>query len=553
MIKFKYNKPVLSVLLLISSVSFAQNKTHQQFAEVKRPKLVVGLVVDQMRWDYLYRFYNRYGQGGFRRMLNEGFSCENTMISHLPTYTAIGHTTIYTGSVPAIHGIAGNDFIIQKTGESVYCAGDSTVQTVGSISPAGKMSPRNMLSTTITDELKLATNFRAKVIGLALKDRGGILPAGHAANAAYWFDDATGNWITSTYYRKELPAWVNHLNAEKQALKYLSKDWNTLYPIGTYLQSTADDSKYEGKFKGTAAPVFPVKLPELERVTGPGLIRSTPFGNTLTLNMARAAIEHEQMGKNTVPDFLAVSLSSTDYIGHQFGINSVEIEDTYLRLDQDLSSFFNFLDQRIGKGNYTVFLTADHGGAHNPLFLKDHNLPGDLWNSGSCLKQINSTLQEKYGRQNLVLTLINNQVHLNNKVIAEAKLDEQVIKRDCILFFQQQEGIAWAIDMENIQAASIPSVIKERIINGYNRQRSGVIQLILQSGWYTGTSKTGTTHGAWNPYDSHIPLVWMGWGIRHGKSNQPSYMTDIAPTLAALLSIQPPSGSIGKPIKNVLK
>lgn len=548
----KYKHFVLPAFLLLATALFAR-QTPPAKSTLQRPKLVVGIVVDQMRWDYLYRFYNRYGQGGFRRMLNEGFTCENTIISHLPTYTAIGHTSIYTGSVPAIHGIAGNDFINQRTGKSMYCAGDSTVQTVGSISPAGKMSPRNLLSSTITDELKLATNFRSKVIGIALKDRGGILPAGHAANAAYWLDDATGNWITSTFYMQDLPAWVKALNAGKQIQKYLSQDWNTLYPINTYVQSDQDDSKYEGKFKGTDKPVFPVKLAEIEKTIGPALIRSTPFGNTFTLNMAKAAINHEQMGQNSVTDFLAVSLSSTDYIGHQFGINSIEVEDTYLRLDRDLTDFFSYLDVKLGKGNYTVFLSADHGGAHNPLFLQDHKLPGDLWNSGSRLKQINSILKEKYGRDNLVLTLINNQVHLNNTVIEQNRLDAEAIKNECIQFFQKQDGIAWAVDMEKIQTTSIPEAIKERIINGYNRQRSGIIQLILQTGWYTGTSKTGTTHGAWNPYDAHIPLVWMGWGIKHGKSNKQSYMTDIAPTIAALLNIQPPSGSIGKTIEEVLK
>ncbi|ACU03572.1 alkaline phosphatase PafA [Pedobacter heparinus] len=548
----KYKHFVLPAFLLLATTLFARQTSPAQ-STLKRPKLIVGIVVDQMRWDYLYRFYNRYGQAGFRRMLNEGFTCENTMISHLPTYTAIGHTSIYTGSVPAIHGIAGNDFINQQTGKTMYCAGDSTVQTVGSISPAGKMSPCNMLSSTITDELKLATNFRSKVIGIALKDRGGILPAGHVADAAYWLDDATGNWITSTFYMQELPAWVKAFNAGKQIQKYLSQDWNTLYPVNTYVQSDQDNSKYEGKFKGTDKPVFPVKLAEIEKTMGPALIRSTPFGNTLTLNMAKAAVDNEQMGQNTVTDFLAVSLSSTDYIGHQFGINSIEVEDTYLRLDRDLADFFNYLDVKLGKGNYTVFLSADHGGAHNPLFLQDHKLPGDLWNSGSCLKQINSILKEKYGRENLILTLINNQVHLNNTIIEQNRLDAEAIKNECIQFFQKQDGIAWAVDMEKIQTTSIPAAIKERIINGYNRQRSGIVQLILQTGWYTGTSKTGTTHGAWNPYDAHIPLVWMGWGIKHGKSNKQTYMTDIAPTIAALLNIQPPSGSIGKTIEEVLK
>src|SRR5476651_992726 len=213
-----------------------------------RPKLVVGIVVDQMRWDYLYRYYSRYNNNGFKRLLNEGFSCENTYIDYIPTVTAAGHTAIYTGSVPALHGIAGNDFIIQATGKSMYCAEDSTVRSVGAVSDAGKMSPRNLMTTTVTDELRLATNFHSKVIGIALKDRGGILPAGHTANAAYWFEDKSGNWITSTYYMNDLPQWVKDFNDQKLPETYLKTDWTPAYPIDSYIQSTPDISpRYEGK------------------------------------------------------------------------------------------------------------------------------------------------------------------------------------------------------------------------------------------------------------------------------------------------------------------
>ena len=264
---------------------------------IPRPKLVVGIVVDQMRWDYLYRFYDRYQQNGIKRLLNEGFSCDNTLIDYIPTFTAPGHSSIYTGSVPALTGIAGNDFIIQATGKSIYCTEDTTVKTVGADSKAGQMSPRNLLTTTVTDELKLATNFRSKVIGVALKDRGGILPAGHTADAAYWFDDKSGNWITSTYYMNELPQWVKDFNAQKLAETYLKLDWNPLFPVDTYVQTLPDDSKYEGKFPGTSAPTLPVKTSALYK-GNLGMIRSTPYGNTITLDMAVAAINGEQLGQH---------------------------------------------------------------------------------------------------------------------------------------------------------------------------------------------------------------------------------------------------------------
>lgn len=526
--------------------------------QIPRPKLVVGIVVDQMRWDYLYRFYDRYQNSGFKRLLNEGFSCENTQVNYIPTFTGPGHSCIYTGSVPSIHGIAGNDYIVQATGKSMYCAEDNTVQTVGSDSKAGQMSPRNLLVTTVTDELRLATNFRSKVIGIALKDRGGILPAGHTANAAYWFDDKSGNWITSTYYMKELPQWAKDFNDQKLPETYLKLDWTSLYPVETYLQSTPDDSKYEGKFKGTDAPTLPVKTSGLYKKSGLGLIRSTPYGNTLTIDMAVAAINGEQLGLGNQTDFLAMSLSSPDYIGHQFGINAVEIEDTYLRLDRDIANFLNFLDAKLGKGNYTVFLTADHGAAHNTAFLNDHDIPAGVWDEAAVLKDINKMLMSKYKTDSLVLSLNNYQVNFNNRIINSQHIDEDELKKDCIRYLQQQPEIQFAIDMNKIASASIPELLRERIINGYNAKNSGAIQIILDPAWFTGHGSgdggpTGTTHGTWNPYDNHIPLVFMGWGIQHGTAVREVHMTDIAPTIAALLHVQAPNGCIGVPIPEVLK
>jgi predicted AlkP superfamily pyrophosphatase or phosphodiesterase len=523
-----------------------------------RPKLVVGIVVDQMRWDYLYRYYDRYQSNGFKRLLNEGFSCENTQVDYIPTFTGPGHSCIYTGSVPALHGIAGNDYIIQATGKSMYCAEDTSVQTVGSTSKAGQMSPRNLLTTTVTDELRLATNFRSKVIGIALKDRGGILPAGHTANAAYWFDDKTGNWISSTYYMKDLPQWAKDFNDQKLAETYLKLDWNTLYPIDTYVQSTADNSKYEGAFKGTDAPTLPVKTSALYKAAGLGLIRSTPYGNTITLDMAVAAINGEQLGQHEVTDFLAMSLSSPDYVGHQFGVNAVEIEDTYLRLDREIANFLTFLDAKVGKGNYTVFLTADHGAAHNTAFLNDNKIPAGVWDDGATLKDLNKVLMDKFKVDSLVLSLGNYQVNLNYRIINYLHLDEEALKTICIDYLQKLPYVAFAVDMKKAQTANIPEQLRTRIINGYNAKNSGAIQIILNPAWFTGhgsgdSGPTGTTHGTWNPYDNHIPLVFMGWGINHGTATREIHMTDIAPTIAALLHIQAPNGSIGVPISEVIK
>jgi predicted AlkP superfamily pyrophosphatase or phosphodiesterase len=549
---------IFALLVFFSPFYSSAQKTKKPVSDANftsipaRPKLVVGIVVDQMRWDYLYRYANRYGAGGFNRLLNEGFTCENTHIPYIPTVTAAGHTGIYTGSVPAIHGIASNNFYIQATGKSIYCTEDSTVKTVGSSSKAGQMSPANLLVTTITDELKLATNFKSKVIGVALKDRGGILPAGHAANAAYWFDDASGNWITSTYYMAALPTWVNNFNSQKLPEKYIDQDWNTLYPIETYSQSTADDNLYEGKLSGEKAPVFPHYLSKMFKGNF-GIIRTSPYGNQLTLDFAKEVIKNEHMGKGSHTDFLTVSFSSTDYVGHKYGVNAIETEDVYLRLDKNLAELFNTLDATVGKGQYTVFLSADHGAAHNPTFLKDHKIPAGIWSTSTVLKNLNSALENEFKQAKLVVSLSSYQVSFNNLLIEKENLNIDAIKEATIKFLKKQEGVAYAVDMEKASIASIPKALKTRIINGYNRERSGAIQIVLKPGVFSGSGTTGTSHGTWNPYDTHIPLVFMGWGIKHGSLNRQTSMADIAPTLAALLHIQEPNGNIGLPIEEVLK
>jgi len=540
---------------LTSSAQQSKTQTPVRNTSVPRPKLVVGIMVDQMRWDYLYRFYERYGNGGFKRMLNEGFSCENAYINYIPSVTGIGHATVYTGSVPAIHGIAGNDWIIQATGKNMYCSADSTVSTVGSNSvSAGKMSPKNLLVTSMTDELRLATNFRSKVIAIASKDRGSIIPGGHSANAAYWYDGSSGNWITSTYYMKQLPDWVTKFNEQKFAEKYLKQDWNTLYPIDTYIQSTKDDVPYEGKFPGMSTSTFPVKTSEMLR-NGLGLLTNTPYGSSLTLDLAKAAVENEALGADAITDFLAVSVSSPDYVGHQFGPNSVEVEDTYLRLDRDLAVFFSYLDTKVGKGNYTVFLTADHAAQHNAGFLNDNKISAGVFPTGTVLRELNNQLEAEFKFKNIALSFSNYAVSFNYAVINANKLNEEAIKKSTMEFLKKQEGVAFVVDIPNAQNATIPEVYKEKIINGYHPERSGVIQIVLEPAWYSGSSPraTGATHGTMNPADTRIPMLFMGWGIRQGKTNLSYNMTDIAPTISGILRIQEPNGNIGRVINEAIK
>lgn len=533
----------LSMALLGCGTASAQQSNT---VAIERPKLVVGIVVDQMRWDYLYRYQKRYTDGGFKRLLGEGFSCENTMIPYVPSVTAIGHTCIYTGSVPSIHGIAGNNFV--KEGKKVYCTDDDSVKPVGTTSEAALMSPRNLWVSTIGDEMKIASNGRAKVVGVALKDRASILPAGHNPNGAFWFDDQTGCFITSSYYMDRLPKWVEAFNGKRLPEQYLSQKWNTIYPKNTYTESTTDENEYENGIREGVKATLPLNLPELYKKYGYGIIRNTPFGNSLTLDMAKAAIDGEQLGADDETDLLAVSCSSTDYIGHQVGTHAIETEDTYLRLDKAIADFLAYLDSKVGKGNYLVFLSADHGAMNNAAFLQDRRIPAGSWNASATAKKLNQVLAKEYPEVgDIVKTVMNYQVFFNRDVIKSKQLDFDNIKQTVVNVLKEDPSVLYACDMATASTESIPEEVKSRIINGYNRERSGDVVIILKPNFYAHSMK-GTDHGAWNSYDTHIPLVFMGWGIKHGATTKQTFMTDIAPTIAAMLHVQAPNGCVGKAI-----
>lgn len=537
-----------AAFLSVLTINAQKNKNSQ----LERPKLVVGLVVDQMRWDYLYRFYNKYSNDGFKRLLNTGYSLNNVHIPYVPTVTALGHTCIYTGSVPAIHGIAGNDWTDKETGQNVYCTTDESVKPVGTTNvKVGSHSPKNLWSTTVTDELRLATNFQGKVIGVSLKDRASILPAGHTPNGAFWFDDSTGDFITSSWYMNDLPQWVKTFNSQDLPDKLVANGWNTLLPIEQYTESSPDNSSWEGLLGSAKTPTFPYSNLAADYQSKKDNIRYTPFGNTLTLKLAEAAIEGEKLGGDDVVDMLAINLASTDYAGHKFGPNSIEVEDVYLRLDKDLAQFFSYLDSKVGKGQYTVFLSADHGGAHSVGFLQEHKITTGFFGDGMD-KNVNLKLKEKFGVDKLINAVDNYQIYFDRKLLKENNIKLEDVVDFTVKEIESDPSDLYAVPVNKVSEASIPEPIKQRIINGINRQRSGDIQLISHDSMLPPYSKTGTTHSVWNSYDSHIPLIFMGWGIQHGESNKAYFMTDIAPTVSSLLKIQFPSGNVGNPITEVI-
>ena len=530
--------------------SLAQAQTSQTLS---RPKMVVGIVVDQMRWDYLYKFYNLYGNNGFKRLLNNGYVCQNTMVNYLPSHTAPGHSGIYTGSVPSIHGIAGNAFIENTDGLLHEATEDKSVDLIGS-SKHGSSSPKNLQVTTMGDELRLQTNFKSRTYSVALKDRGSILPGGHLANAAYWYDNDLGIFTTSTYYQKELPEWLNKFNSKHMDDTMLSYGWNTKF--ADYTLSTPDNVPFEEPFIKETAPVFPhMTFAQMSPKDRHASFCLTPYGNTYTVMMARAVIEGEKLGKGPNTDFLSISFSSPDELGHQFGCNGVEMEDMFLKLDQDIAGFLSFLDQTYGEGNYLLFLAADHGGSHNEEYLKSIKVPSGVFEKQS-VSDVNQYLKGKFGMDSLVIAFPNYyHFFLNNPLLAaNPNISRPAVRQAIIDWALQKPEVLYAIDLYNINGSNLPPRIKDMVLNGYNRRRGGDVQLILNPAWYEYAGKTkGNTHGTWSPADTHIPLIFYGWNVKKGETTNEYYTTDIAPTICSMLHIQMPNGCIGKPIQGVTK
>lgn len=546
----------LFILLVMASCK-AQNlnessATTSEITQESRPKLVVGIVVDQMRYDYLTRFYDRYGDGGFKRMMNEGFNCKNNHFNYVPTYTAPGHASVYTGTTPKYHGIIGNDFYDRESKAMVYCAGDDSVQSVGTEDDAGKMSPHRMKTTSFADENRLFTQLKGKTIGVALKDRGAILPAGHTANAAYWFHGrAEGVWITSSFYRTDLPKWVSDFNDSSAAEDYL-KVWDTFYDMSTYTQSGLDENDFEGGFRGQEKATFPYDLSKLSKDNREfDILKATPYGNSLTTDFAMAAIKGEQLGKDNVTDVLTLSYSSTDYVGHNFGVNSKEIEDTYIRLDLDLERFFKFLDAEVGKGEYTVFLTSDHGAIEVPSYLASVKIPAGYLDNNLRKEQFNTFLQNTYGSTDIMENYSNSQIFLDRKKVMDMGLNLQDVQQAIANEQLTYEHMAKVYTATTMSTNDFTSGVEELLQNGFNQKRSGDVILVNDIG-YISYGKTGSTHGSGLNYDTHVPLLFFGKGIKHGETYNKSVIPDIAPTMSALLGISFPNGSTGQPLGYVI-
>jgi len=521
--------------------------------QTERPKLVVGIMVDQMKQEYIWRFENHFGEGGLKRLMNNGFAAKNGHYNYAATSTGPGHASVYTGTTPSVHGIVNNSWYSRLLKRSVYCAEDTAVVAVGGSERSGRISPMNLYSSTITDELKLSTQQQGKVIAMSIKDRGSALPGGHYSDGSYWYDSNTGDFMTSSYYMDELPDWMKAFNNRKLADKYLNETWNTVKPISEYNESGIDNSPYESGFKGKETPTFPYDLSKLRADNGNfGMLPSTPFGNTILNELALAAIDAEGLGADATTDFLAVSFSSPDYIGHNFGPQSKEVQDTYIRLDKEIESLLNALDSKVGKGNYVVFLTADHAVAENSLRMKNDKFRVDNFNSGEMGKALEKAVNEKYGEAEWFEVGRGYDLFLNHDLIKEKKVNLYEMQ----LFVAQEamkfEGVYLALTGTDLVRNSYGDLMRSLVQSAYHTKESGDVKLILDPAWQSGRAK-GTGHGnAWT-YDTHVPIIFYGWGVKKGTSVRKIHITDIAPTLSMLLQIRLPNGATGQPIFEAFK
>jgi predicted AlkP superfamily pyrophosphatase or phosphodiesterase len=537
---------MIKLIYLSALFSFIGNYAQQ----LQRPKLIVGIVVDQMKMEYLYRFNDDFSEKGFKRLINSGYTYHNMHINYVPSYTAPGHASIYTGALPSIHGIVGNQWFSRNQNKDVYCTDDISVKTLGNGNPEeGAMSPKNLQATTITDELRLATNYKGKVIGMSLKDRGSILPAGHFANWAFWYSK-TGNFISSTFYGDKLPVWVEDFNNEKLYMNYINTGWNLLKPIDIYNESLADSNPYEGNLAGEKA-VFPYNLKEMFDKKDASILRSTPFGNNFLNDFAKRAIEKEALGKDEITDFLTISFSATDYVGHELGPRSMELQDTYLRLDETIADFLNYLDANVGKENYLLFLTADHAGAENSKFLNHNKFNVKNIEPIEIEKSLKRFSIKTFG-SDFILDYSNFNLFFNKKIIEDKELDFYYVKSVFKDFLLKQDFVKKVYTEEEILANSGADFFLNKIANGYDSTQNGDM-IILDKPGFVEYHETGTTHGSPYSYDTHIPLIFYGWNIKKGESHDNKVVTQIAPTIAQKIKIPFPNGTQAEVLLEILE
>ncbi len=536
-----------------------------------KPRLILQITVDQLRGDLPARYFDQLGDGGFRYLLEEGIHYNNAHHAHANTETIVGHTTLATGANPAAHGMVGNLWFDRTAGKTVYNIEDPdySILTDGAgvdadteIDPTQKAassdgrSPRNILTTTFGDELSILTAGRAKVFGVSVKDRGAVSMAGHGGKA-FWFSKSAGQFVTSTYYYDAYPDWVVEWNAKGLPQSYSGKSWELLNPIGTYLFGGRDDQDWEPDFKGFGR-TFPHPFTTSEDKYFTTFLTVSPAGDQITADFAKTLIDREGLGDDEVTDFLGVSFSATDYVGHTFGPSSLEAEDNILQLDRTLADFFAYIDEEIGLDRTLIVLSADHGTPEAPGYLKSLDIPGgyvtpDAWDTVPAVERIKAKfgisgpLIEGYDHPYLYLS----EEVWNNEAVDQTAL-ETAISKELVGF----EGVAYAVPSSRLREGSLPeNALTRAVLNNYNPDRSGDIYIVFDPGWFIndfdGISVT-VTHGSPWRYDTFVPIIFAGHSIKQQTVSRRVHTVDVAITLATIVGTSPPSGAAGEVLLEVV-
>lgn len=547
----------ISFLSIVFAVIFTFRASPQgAYIPPDKPRLVVGIVVDQMRYDQLERLRDRFGENGIRRLLNEGTYYKNAGYDYMLTQSAPGHATIATGSEPSLHGITSDSWYVLLKNEMLYCTQDNTVNPVGGSYEFGMHSPVNLLSSTFSDELAIASGGKARIYSIGMRESSAILSGGHSAKGAYWYDNTTGTWMSSTWYGDSLPAWVNDFNALKYPESLLNSIWTPLKDPSNYADCLPDSNNFEQGFNGRN--YFPYDLKKmstkgfLNSKKDYALLRETPYGNSYTADFAIRLMKEEGLGKDDVTDFLSISFSATDNIGHRFGPTSVEAADAIYRLDEDIARILKYLNDSLGKKNVLVYFTAAHGVSEIPAILEKNRISAGYFRQNQALQLLKSYLNAVYGQGDWVKGYFEKQVFLNRVLIEDAKIPLEEIQKKVARFLVQFSGVASAYPYSAFEANDFGNGHLKRIVNNFTPQRSGDVIITLNPGWVEKNDYV-TDHNSPYEYDSHVPLIWYGWAVNRATVTRKVNITDIAATLSSLCKVPFPNACTGEPMSELMR
>jgi len=531
---------IAAILLSFISIfsTFAQTRIPPE-----RPTLIIGIVIDQMRYEYLNRFWEKFEADGFKRLVNEGTLCKNAHYDYLFTQTAPGYATIATGTTPANHGIISNLWYERLTEKMIYSTFDEDVKPVGTDLEVGKHSVKNLKVSNLADEIALSNFKFSKIVAVSLNAYASVISAGHFAHSAYWFDCVKGYWVSNSLFCDSLPTWVREFNAKKIPELYMQRQWATLLPIEKYVESMSDNLTFEKGFD-KKMKTFPYELKNIaKKLEKPyEAMKYTPYGNNLTKDFAVSAIVNEELGKDQYTDFITISFAANQGISEKFGATSVEIEDAFLRLDSDLAHFLKFIDEFVGKQNVLIFLTSDQGAMLDHDFMSAINIPTGKFRQKQTIALLKTYLKALYGHGDWVQAYNEQQIYLNHNLIEDSKISLIEIQNKVAQFIIQFAGVANAITATTLQTTYFSGGVFEKMQNSYNQKRSGDVLINLEPGWI---SEDGSGHNSAYSYDTHVPLVWYGWKIKRGTIFRQISIRDIAPTISTFLNISNPNAANG--------